>query len=257
MPTANWIPANWPAPAHVRAGTTTRQHGVSRRPFDSFNLAAHVGDRPDAVAANRRQLYAQLNLPSEPPWLEQEHGNRVLSLSRETLVPADGCHTDCVGAACPILTADCVPLLLCNDAGSEVAALHVGWRGLCKRVIKHGLSLFNAPPRQLLAWIGPHIRQQHYEVGADVVSACSSIWQETADTITPSRNNSRGNYWYLSLARLVTTELRQLGVTRIYDDHYCTYADRELFYSYRRDGVTGRTASLIWMESEKTESMEI
>ena len=241
----NWIPADWPAPAHVRAGTTTRLNGSSPHPFDGFNLAGHVNDRPDAVAANRRQLRAGLNLPSEPVWLQQQHGNRVLRLNREPPAPADGAHTDQAETVCAVLSADCVPVLLCERDGSEVAALHAGWRGLCRRIIKHGLSLFAAPPRELLAWVGPHIRQEHYEVGAEVVSACSSIWEETAAAITPARSDR----WYLSLVKLVTTELRQLGVAEIYDCNYCTYNDRELFYSYRRDGATGRTASLIWKVS--------
>ena len=239
-------------------------NGASRHPFDSFNLAAHVGDRPDAVAGNRRQLRERLSLPTEPAWLEQEHGNRALRLSSEALVPADGSHTDRAGTVCAILTADCVPLLLCDQAGNELAALHVGWRGLCKRVIQHGLSLFSAHPEELLAWIGPHIRQDHYEVGADVVSACLSIWKETADAISPSRPNTWGqskislkfysdpgnpDRWYLSLAGLVKAELRQLGVTQVYDCERCTYADKDLFYSYRRDGVTGRMATLIWKVS--------
>ena len=244
MPTADWLPAHWPAAAHIRAGTTTRLNGVSRAPFDSCNLAVHVGDRPHTVTENRRRLHERLNLPSEPVWLQQQHGNRVLRLSHESHAPADGSHTDNAGTVCAILTADCVPLLLCDRAGAEIAALHVGWRGLCKRVIKHGLSLFSAPPRELLVWIGPHIRQEHYEVGADVVSACASIWAETAAAITPTRNG----HWRLSLERLVQAELRQLGVVEIYDSNLCTYGDRELFYSYRRDDVTGRTASLIWIE---------
>ncbi len=189
MSADNWLPAHWPAPAHIRAGTTTRLNGVSRAPFDSCNLAGHVGDEPHAVTENRRRLYERLNLPSEPAWLEQQHGNRILRPGRDALVPADGSHTDSAGTVCTILTADCVPLLLCDRAGAEIAALHVGWRGLCKRVIKHGLSLFSSPPRELLAWVGPHIRQEHYEVGLEVVSACSSIWADTAAAIVPSRNN--------------------------------------------------------------------
>ena len=136
-------------------------------------------------------------------------------------------------------------MLLCDTAGTGIAALHIGWRGLCGRVIRSGVSMFDAAPRDLLAWIGPHIRQENYEVGADVVSACASIQTETQAAITPGR----AGRWYLSLAGLVKAELQQLGVTQVYDCGQCTYAGKDLFYSYRRDGVTGRMASLIWKVS--------
>ena len=247
----DWVPADWPAPAHIHAGTTTRLNGASRRPFDSFNLAAHVGDRPDAVAGNRRRLRDRLNLPAEPAWLQQQHGNRVIRVKQgrratadgaSTEAVADGACTDAPGEVCAVLTADCVPLLLCDVNGAGIAALHIGWRGLCSRIIRSGLSMSGAAPRDLLAWIGPHIRQENYEVGADVVSTCTSIWPETRAAVTPGRPD----HWYLDLAVLVKAELQQLGVTQVYDCNRCTYADRNLFYSYRRDGVTGRMATLIW-----------
>ena len=238
----DWVPAGWPAPAHVHAGTTTRLNGASRDPFDSFNLAGHVGDRPEAVAGNRRQLRARLNLPAEPAWLQQRHGNTVIRAAQERQAAADGAYTGATGEVCAVLTADCVPLLLCDRAGSGIAALHIGWRGLCSRVINAGVSMFDAAPRDLLAWIGPHIRQENYEVGADVVSACASIWPETRGAIRPGRPD----HWYLDLGKLVKHELLQLGVTQVYDCKRCTYADKDLFYSYRRNGVTGRMATLIW-----------
>ena len=238
------MPADWPAPGHVRAGTTTRCGGVSRLPFDGFNLAGHVGDEPAAVAVNREQLRQRLNLPAEPLWLKQQHGNKVIKAEMEQPGDADGAYTGKSGKVCAVLTADCIPLLLCNRDGTEAAALHIGWRGLCSRITRSGLSLFKSAPGELLAWIGPHIRQEHYEVGIDVVDACSPIWAETHSAVTPSR----ANRWRLDLAQLVRTELLNLGVTAISDCRQCTYANRELFYSYRRDGVTGRMASMIWME---------
>ena len=236
-------------------------NGASRHPFDSFNLAAHVDDRPEAVAWNRARLREQLNLPSEPAWLQQQHGNTVIKLEREQVAPADspapvggpapldsptpvdGAYTATAGRVCAVLTADCIPLLLCNRDGTEVAALHVGWRGLCKRIIKHGLSMFDAAPHELLGWTGPYIHQQNYEVGADVVSACSSIWTETRVAILPSRPN----HWFLDLEKLVKAELHQQGVEDIYGCNLCTFARKDLFYSWRRDGVTGRMATLIWL----------
>lgn len=184
-----------------------------------------------------------MNLPAEPLWLQQQHGNRVIKPAMEQSGPADGAYTDKGGKVCAVLTADCIPLLLCNRDGAEIAALHVGWRGLCRRIIKRGLSAFGAAPHELSAWIGPHISQENYEVGADVVSACSSIWPETRLAIAPGR----AGHWYLDLGQLVKTELLQLGVQEISDCGQCTYANGDLFYSYRRDGVTGRMASLIWM----------
>ena len=219
-------------------------NGASRHPFNSFNLAAHVGDRPEVVAGNRRQLRARLKLPAEPAWLLQQHGNKVIRGKQGRSTAADGAYTDTAGEVCAVLTADCVPLLLCNRNGTGIAALHIGWRGLCRRVINSGVSMFDAAPRDLLAWVGPHIRQENYEVGADVVSACASIWPETRAAIRPGRPD----HWYLDLAGLVKAELRQLGVTQVYDCDRCTYTDKDLFYSYRRDGVTGRMATLIWKE---------
>ena len=241
----DWIAADWPAPAQVRAGTTTRLNGVSRAPFDSFNLAGHVGDQPDAVAGNRRLLCTRLSLPAEPVWLQQQHGNLTIRARQGQHARADGACTDRPGAVCAVMSADCVPLLLCSRNGAEIAALHVGWRGLCSRIIRSGLSMFNAAPQQLLAWIGPHIRQTHYEVGADVIDACAAIWTQTREASVPGQ----AGRWRLSLCQLITAELRQLGVTNIYDSELCSYANSELFYSWRRDGVTGRMASLIWLES--------
>ncbi len=239
-----WIPADWPAPGHIRAGTTTRLGGVSRAPFDGFNLAGHVGDDPEAVAGNRSLLQSQLNLPEAPNWLEQRHSCRVVKVNADKTTEADGAYTGSAGKVCAVLTADCIPLLLCNRTGTEIAALHIGWRGLCKRIIKNALTMFHDD--QLLAWLGPYISQKNYEVGADVVSACSSIQAETGNAIIEGREN----HWYLDLGQLVKTELQQQGVANIYDCNQCTYGRKDLFYSYRRDGVTGRMASMIWKDTE-------
>ena len=243
-----WIPADWPAPAHVRAGTTTRLGGASRPPFDGFNLAGHVGDDPDSVAENRLQLQNQLNLPAVPNWLKQRHGNRVVEINSGEMAEADGAYTRETGRVCAVLTADCIPLLLCNKTGAEIASVHIGWRGLCQGIIKNALTMFNDAPRELLAWSGPHISQANYEVGNDVVSACSSVLPETESVIS----QGRAGRWYLDLGQLVKTELSRHGVANIYGCNQCTYARGDLLYSYRRDGVTGRMASLIWMDADKT-----
>ena len=264
------MPADWPALGHIHAGTTTRLSGVSRPPFDGFNLAGHVGDDPRAVAQNRLCLQNQLGFPAAPAWLQQRHSNRVVETNPEMSVQADGVYSGATGRVCAVLTADCIPLLLCNRAGTEIAAVHIGWRGLSRGIIKNALAMFNAEPRELLAWLGPCISQGNYEVGADVVTAC--LGEEKTD-IFPGGNGdrfeiypqteqsenksipfsqvirqSRANHWLLDLGQLVKTALRQQGVGDIYGCNLCTYDRKDLFYSYRRDGVTGRMASMIWVE---------
>ena len=293
-----WMPADWPAPGHIHAGTTTRPAGVSRPPFDGFNLAGHVGDDPQAVAENRLRLQSQLNLPAAPTWLQQRHSSRVVEAIPDVPVEADGAYTGATGRVCAVLTADCIPLLLCNKAGSEIAAVHIGWRGLSLGIIKNALVMFNAEPRELLAWLGPCISQRNYEIGTDVITAClgergtgdrfeicpqsecpqsecpqsecpqsecpqsecpqsecpqsecpqSEQRENKSVSLSQVIRQSRTNHWFLDLGQLVKTELRQQGVEDIYGCNLCTYNRKDLFYSYRRDGVTGRMASMIWVE---------
>ena len=263
-----WVPADWPASGHIHAGTTTRLAGVSRPPFDGFNLAGHVGDDPQAVAENRLRLQSQLNLPTAPTWLQQRHSSRVVEAIPDVPVEADGAYTGATGRVCAVLTADCIPLLLCNKAGSEIAAVHIGWRGLSLGIIKNALVMFNAEPRELLAWLGPCISQRNYEVGTDVITAClgergtgdrfeicpqsecpqSEQRENKSVSLSQVIRQSRTNHWFLDLGQLVKTELRQQGVEDIYGCNLCTYNRKDLFYSYRRDGVTGRMASMIWVE---------
>ena len=265
-----WIPADWPAPGHIHAGTTTRLAGASRPPFDGFNLAGHVGDDPRAVAENRLRLQSRLSLPAAPTWLQQRHSSKVVEANPDVSVEADGACTGASSRVCAVLTADCIPLLLCNRTGSEIAAVHIGWRGLSRGIIKNALAMFNAEPRELLAWLGPSISQGNYEVGADVITAC--LGKEKTD-IFPGGNGdrfeicpqseqsenksvpfsqvirqSRTNHWFLDLGQLVKNGLRQQGVEGIYGCNLCTHGREDLFYSYRRDGVTGRMASMIWMD---------
>ena len=265
-----WIPADWPAPGHIHAGTTTRLTGASCPPFDKFNLAGHVGDDPQAVEENRLRLQSQLSLPAAPTWLQQRHSSRVVETNRDVAVEADGAYAETIGRVCAVLTADCIPLLLCNRAGSEIAAVHIGWRGLSRGIIKNALAMFNAEPRDLLAWLGPCISQKNYEVGADVITAC--LGEEKTDmfpggirdrfqicpqpepgdnkpiALSRAITRSRVNHWFLDLGQLVKTGLQQQGVEDIYGCNLCTYGREDLFYSYRRDGVTGRMASMIWVE---------
>ena len=245
----SWIAANWNAPANIRAGTTTRSGGTSRPPHDSFNLARHVGDSDEAVDANRGRLLELLRLRSEPCWLEQVHGDRIIRADRFNKdLHADGAISLAPGVVCAILTADCLPLLLCDRNGQFVAALHVGWRGFSRNIIARAIDLLPAEPAGLLAWIGPHISAPHYEVGRDVLSACLETLPEAGSAFTPAGTNR----WHADLGLLVRMQLQDIGVTGISDAGFCTFSDRQRFYSYRRDGKTGRNASLIWMDNKAT-----
>lgn len=239
-----WIVAHWPAPAHIHAITSTRPGGHSREAYASFNLARHVGDDASAVNANRQQLKQSLNLLAEPRWLTQIHGCRVQSAHEPDSHPADASWTDRPGVVCAVLTADCLPLLLCDRAGSCVAAVHVGWRGLVAGVVEAAVAALPAEPADILAWLGPAIGPRAFEVGPDVLAACREAIDQTESCFTPIQTG----HWHADLPRLVTLALHQAGVDSVYKSGLCTYSDTEHFYSYRRDGVTGRMASLIWMD---------
>jgi len=245
-----WIPADWPAPDHVHAGTTTRSGGASRAPYNALNLAEHVGDDQDRVDANRQHLRRFLDLPADPHWLRQVHGNDVINAceaGRNTT--ADGSYTDTAGIVCAVLIADCLPLLLSDNRGTEIAAVHVGWRGFSKDIIGRVVAMFRAPPRALLAWLGPCIGANHYQVGDDVRLAClkQSTRFESAFTAAPG-----GGRWRADLEGLARRRLEDLGLGNISGGGHCTFAEKSLFYSYRRDGTTGRMASLIWRDQERS-----
>lgn len=241
---ADWTAARWPAPPHIRAGTTTRGGGISRPPFDSLNLARHVGDDPEAVDCNRAMLQRDLDLPGAPLWLEQTHSDRVIRLPEDDDRRADAAVTDRPGLVCAVLTADCVPVLLCNRGGTRVGAVHVGWRGLCKGILDNALALMGEDPAALLAWVGPHIGAAAYEVGDDVRDACLARLPRAAGAFSP---NPRGR-WQCSLSALIALSLNRLGLTRISLAGRCTFTESAAFYSYRREARTGRMASLIWMD---------
>ena len=164
------IAADWLAPSNVVAFTTTRQGGISQTPFDSFNLAQHVGDQASVVASNRRLLVAEFDLPAEPVWLDQVHSTRVLEIgsSLSTLPSADGLITTTPKVVCAVMTADCMPLFLSDRAGSKVAVVHAGWRGLADGIIEKAVGVFNQPPEQILAWAGPTIGPKYFEIGPEV-----------------------------------------------------------------------------------------
>jgi polyphenol oxidase len=243
-----WIEPDWPAPAGVRALSTLRGGGVSAPPYASLNLGAHVGDAPEAVAANRRALAAAAGLPAEPAWLAQVHGAEVVDLDavgHEGISPrADAAFTRRTGRVCAILTADCLPILLAADSGDVVAAAHAGWRGLAGGVIEATVRALGVAPARLMAWLGPAIGPQHFEVGSEVREALLQGDLGAQDAFVP---NARGRFM-ADLAALARRRLAALGVSRVYGGGHCTFGDSERYFSHRRDGVTGRQATLIWLE---------
>jgi purine-nucleoside/S-methyl-5'-thioadenosine phosphorylase / adenosine deaminase len=242
----DFIVPGWPAPAGIRAAFTLRTGGASRPPFDTFNVGAHVGDDPDAVAANRARLLASLELSAEPVWLEQVHGNRVLDLDGEASIespgPADASVTGACGRICAIQVADCMPVLFATADGARIGAAHAGWRGLAGGVLEATVRAMNARPAELLAWLGPAIGQAHFEVGEEVRAAFLAVDAGAGSAFIP---NARGR-WQCDLHALARRRLAALGVTAVHGGGWCTYSDAGRFFSYRRDGRCGRMAALIW-----------
>jgi len=244
-----FIEPHWPAPASVLALSTTRLGGYSKAPFDSFNLGAHVEDNASDVALNRKILCRALPPEAAVSWLSQVHGTTVVEAQRDAPMPAaDAQWSRTPGLACAILTADCLPVLLCSIKGDVVAAAHAGWRGLQAGVLEATVASMDTNPEQLIAWMGPVIGPIAFEVGAEVrdtflASAEPSQAAATAACFVPSADHL-GRY-LADLGGLARVRLRTLGVTRVFGSGCCTYSDRARFFSYRRDGQTGRMASLI------------
>ena len=240
------IEATWNAPRRVRAVCTTRHGGCSSDPFESFNLASHVGDEVTRLAENRKFLRRRLNLPGEPCWLKQTHGTHVVNLDQDKKRRADAAITRRSGTIAVVLTADCLPILLCNRAGTEVAAVHAGWRGLVDGVIQATVDQMESPTNQLLAWIGPAISQHCFEVGEEVRNQFLARFPRANAYFKANR----AGHWLCNLPGLAVDILGQLGVTEIHRADYCCYTDEALFFSYRRNHPTGRMASLIWIDSD-------
>jgi polyphenol oxidase len=240
-----FIQPTWPAPPQIKAYTTLRDGGVSQPPYHSFNLAFHVEDNSDHVTANRKQLINLLHLPSEPIWINQVHGTTMVEASPDNKgEDADASFTTAKNQICAIMTADCLPILCCNKQGNYVSALHAGWRGLAGGIIGKNLQQVAGP--DLLVWLGPAIGPGHFEVG-----------QEVYEIFTTQRNQHQSAFtrytdktWLANIYELARLQLINLGITHIYGGDYCTYAQPEYFFSYRRDkGKTGRMASLIWIDN--------
>jgi len=235
---------DWPAPANVKSLQTTRNGGLSVAPYHSLNLGGHVSDDAMTVAANRQLLNPYV--PSEPLWLEQVHGLTVVNAATASCLPqADASYTDHKGAVCAVMTADCLPVLLCDAAGTEVAAVHAGWKGLLDGVIEASVKTMKSPPQHLLAWLGPAIGPGAFEVGDDVRNAYIQHDAKAAEAFV---KHGEGK-WLGDIYQLARQRLNKLGVTQIYGGGLCTYSDEARFFSFRRDGVTGRMATLIWLEA--------
>ncbi|CAM3889587.1 purine nucleoside phosphorylase YfiH [Rahnella bruchi] len=240
------IQPQWPQPASVRSCATTREGGVSLPPYGALNLGSHVGDSPEHVALNRQRLIELGGLPAAPHWLEQVHGTDVVHLSSQTAaIPpliADAAYTREPDVVCAAMTADCLPVLFCSKYGDEVAAAHAGWRGLRAGVLENTVACFDAAPADIMAWMGPAIGPAHFEVGVEVREAFMAVNSNASVAFAPA-----GTKFMADIYQLARLRLQAAGITAIYGGEYCTVTDSNKFYSYRRDGVTGRLASLIWL----------
>ncbi|MDX8386064.1 MAG: peptidoglycan editing factor PgeF [Gallionella sp.] len=237
------IKPDWPAPKHVRALQTTRQGGISKAPYDTFNLGLHVGDDP--VRVNRNRMMLSSVMQSEPVWLEQVHGTIVANADMASChVQADACIARQRGSVCVVMTADCLPVLLCDTQGSVVGAAHAGWKGLAAGVIEATVEAMDAVPQNLMAWLGPAINQQAFEVGDDVRDAFISVHSQTSSAFVSGQHGK----WLADIYALARLRLNELGITEVYGGGDCTFSESDKYFSYRRDGVTGRMGTFIWLE---------
>lgn len=241
-----WIEPDWPAPAKVRALSTTRDGGVSEGVFAGLNLGAHVGDEPARVETNRARLQQAASIPGTLNWLNQVHGTAVHHVSSDYGCAPDAdaaCARD-AGQACIVMTADCLPVLFSDRAGTVVAAAHAGWRGLQGGVLEASIAAMGCEPGEILAWLGPAIGPTAFEVGGEVREAFMAEQAAAEAAFVPSPNEGK---WLADIYQLARLRLARTGVTAVYGGDYCTFSDSEQFYSYRRDGQTGRMASIIWL----------
>ncbi len=239
-----FIIPDWPAPANVKALSTTRQGGVSTEPYAALNLGNHVGDDSQAVAANRTLL--SQHVPMEPLWLTQVHGKTVVNAASTCPhAEADASVARMTYRICTIMTADCLPVLFCDTHGTAVGAAHAGWRGLNDGVLEATVKAMQTAPNEILAWLGPAIGPEAFEVGPEVRAAFIANNNASASAFRPSTHEGK---WLADLYQLARQRLATCGVTQVYGGDRCTFTEKEAFFSYRRDGTTGRMASLIWLE---------
>lgn len=240
----HYLTPEWTAPKNIRAFCTTREKGHSQHPYDSFNMATHVGDHETAVEKNRQQLIKDLSLPQTPQWLTQTHSTIALDFDYpQKNLEADACHTRTSNTVCAVLTADCLPILICNQQGTEVAAIHAGWRGLLHGVIEETINQLKSPKNQLMAWMGPAIGPENFEVGEEIIVDFLNSSPQNSACFEQRENGAI----YADMFKIARLYLQRSGLEQITGGNCCTYSDNTRFYSYRRDGVTGRMASLIWI----------
>ena len=257
---STFIIPNWPAPANVKALQTTRNGGISATPYNNLNLGSHVGDNPIHVEKNR-QILSQF-LPSEPVWLNQTHSINVVDAANTSCLPdADASYSNRKNVVCVTMTADCLPILLCDTAGTLVSSIHAGWRGLCDGIIEStlfklqtnctNLNHANLQASDMMAWLGPAIGPNAFEVGGEVRAQFMAKDAKAVLAFKKHSDNQEQEKWLCNIYQIATQRLNNLGITQIYgggiDQDFCTYADKENFFSYRRDGSTGRMATLIWL----------
>ncbi len=231
---------DWPAPAQVRAFSTTRAGGVSTGPWSGFNLGSRCGDEPQNVLHNRKLLNREL--PSPVRWIQQVHGHGVWAYSRDDSaeVKADATISFRPGEVCAVLTADCLPVFFCNERGDRVGIAHAGWRGLAAGVLESTIQALDEDPASLMAWLGPAIGPAVYEVGAEVAESFRSGREEAFV--------AQGDRYLMDIYAIARIRLAEAGIRAVSGGGFCTFTDAERFYSYRRDGTTGRMAHLVWIE---------
>lgn len=247
MENLSFITPNWPAPANVKTLQTTRIGGISKAPYFSLNLGEHVQDDPLAVAHNRQLLSPYL--PTEPVWMNQVHGVNVIDAAKSgCLENADGAFSTQADVVCVTMTADCLPVLLCDKAGTVVAAVHAGWRGLCDGVIEAAIAKMPVNANDILTWLGPAIGPNAFEVGDEVRQ---QFIQQDAQALSAFKPH--GDKWLCDMYAIAKQRLNTVGVSHIYgggiNEEFCTYTDKAQFFSFRRDNITGRMASRIWLAS--------
>jgi len=239
-----WIKPDWPVKKNIHTAVTLRPGGLSQGLFQSLNPALHVNDEAEIVLANRKIIAETLKLPSAPVWLQQVHGNRVIKINNRSISDqqADASYTNQAGIVSVVMTADCLPVLLASHDGLEIAAIHAGWRGLLSGVIANTVALFTDTP--IMAWLGPAIGPDCFEVGEELKSSFVSKSNRFNGAFTQKSKNK----YLADIYQLAATELAMLGITQVYGGGFCTVTDKQRFYSYRRDGETGRMATLIWRD---------
>ena len=242
----DWITPDWPAPACVQAFSTTRAGGFSTGPWRSFNLGLRSGDDPAAVQRNRDLL--RTLVPSEPNWLQQVHGTRVVEHNASEVAAeppeADGQIAGALGRVCVVLSADCLPVMFCNRAGTRVAAAHAGWRGLAAGILENTVKAFGDSPAELMAWLGPAIGPDVYEVGDEVRNVFVATDGEAAGAF-----RQHGEKWLFDLYAMARLRLQRAGLAAVFGGTFCTFSEPERFFSFRRDGRTGRMGTFVWIDS--------